>query len=123
MAKVLSRDITSSIHLLNSVCNLDDSTMVEKMIRSVVKELITQSKIKPISIRSLKAYDNGRTPTASQFKNPIIVAKYKQKTIILDGNHRVLLAKKKKLSQIKGIVLNLKDYPTLFEELMDYDEY
>lgn len=120
MAKVLTRDITSAVHVLDFVCNLDGSEVVVKMIKNIVKELVTQSKIKPIPIKTLKAYNHGRVPTKSQFKNPIIVAQFKRKKIILDGNHRVLLARSKKLDQLKGVVINLNPYPTLFDELQDY---
>lgn len=120
MAKIISRDINSSVHLLNFICNPEDCEKTEKLIRVQIKKMISQSKIQQLNINNLRAYDNGRVPTKSQAKNPIIVAQYKRKRIILDGNHRVLLARRKKIVKLKAVVLNLST-DDIFSYILDYD--
>jgi hypothetical protein len=70
--------------------------------------LVRKSKLQQIPLIALRAHhDWGRRPTPEQSTNPIIVGQYDQKYVILDGQHRVLLAKEQNQNEISALVIPL----------------
>lgn len=120
MTKPSKRDINSALALLNFHCNFYRNTKIAKTIKKILKNEIQSSSFKNQNVKTLKAYDNGRVPTIKQLKNPIIIAQYKRKKIILDGNHRVLYAQRNKIPTLPTVIINLSPYE-VFAELEGYN--
>jgi len=98
-------------------------------IESIFTKSVTNGKLEDIDINILKIHhDYGRVPTDGQQSIPIIVGKLRDgKYVVLDGQHRIIQAKKNNSSTVKAFVINLpigyskfqKKYQYIDEEILD----
>jgi hypothetical protein len=125
MKKLILNDIKDALKVLQVIC-IPDLDLSPKEIREFQKSLkeiyfnkISDAKIKIEPIKKFKHYDNGRRPSVEKLNNPIIVAKYKKTHVVLDGNHRVIVANKNKIKCLPSVVLDFSDN-SMFSEILDY---
>lgn len=127
--KATERDHKAAISYLEAHCGLgfvpfDDSpsdwAKARKEIKALYQKAIQKSKLIKVDISTLlntQIFDNGRRVSKLNMNNPIIIAKYKNKMRVIDGNHRVLTAKETGIKILNCVIVELTD--SRFDILLD----